>query len=63
MPDNYTLQHKERVVDDCIQRIKKEKLKLTRQRLHEEILSAQQSGDEERLQGLMEEFYHLTKKR
>lgn len=55
-------QNKERVVDDCIQRLKKEKLKLKKQQLHEEIKSAQDLKDEERLHRLMREFHHLTKK-
>jgi len=54
---------KEKIVLDCIQRIKKERLRLKRQQLHEEIKHAQYLGDESRVKQLLEEFHHLTKKR
>ncbi len=56
-------QEKERVVDDCIQRLKNERMRLKRQRLHEEIKVAQHLGDEEGLHRLMHEFHHLVKKK
>ena len=54
-------QEKERVVDDCIQRVKNERARVKRQRLHEEIKAAQHLGDEEGLLRLMHEFHHLVK--
>jgi len=61
MPD-VSSEDKDRIVDDCIQRLKLKRLKLRRQRLHEQIKSAQESNDEERLHSLLEEFHHLIKK-
>ena len=55
--------HKEKVVRDCIQRMKSERLKLERQRLHEQIKAAQHVGDEELLIRLTEEFHCLIKKK
>lgn len=62
LPDNSSLQHKERVVEDCIKRLKNEKLRLKRQRLHEQINEAQNLGDEKKLHLLIEEFHYLIKK-
>ncbi len=56
-------QNKEKVIDDCIQRLKNERLKIKRQHLHDQIKTAQTSGDEPRLHRLIQEFHHLTKKR
>jgi len=56
-------QDKGKIIDDCIQRLKSEKLRLKKQCLHEEIKTAQHLGDEERLNRLMQEFHHLVKKR
>ncbi len=61
MPD-IPEQRKQEVVDDCMQRLKKEKAKLKRQDLHEQIRLAQHLGDEEKLRLLMQEFHLLTKK-
>jgi hypothetical protein len=58
-----SLEDKERVIDDCIHRLKSEKLRFKKQQLHEEIKSAQHLGDEERLDRLIQEFQHLTKKK
>ncbi|MDD2679236.1 MAG: DNA primase [Candidatus Omnitrophica bacterium] len=55
--------HREKVVSDCIQRMKNERLKLERQRLHEQIKAAQHVGDEELLSRLTEEFHCLIKKK
>lgn len=57
-----TSENKDRVVADCIQRLKNEKNRLHRQRLHDEIKLAQRSGDEERLHTLIQEFHDLIKK-
>ncbi|MCM8795920.1 MAG: DNA primase [Candidatus Omnitrophica bacterium] len=54
---------KERVVDDCINRLKEQRLRFERQKLHDEIRSAQHSGDKERLNSLIQEFHNLIKKR
>jgi DNA primase len=56
-------QNKEEIIDDCIQRLKSNRLTMKRQRLQEEIKIAENSGDEERLNRLKEEFHHLIKKR
>jgi DNA primase len=53
---------RESVVNDCIRRLKNEKLKLRRQNLHEQIKTAQTTGDEEKLNKLMQEFHHLIRK-
>jgi DNA primase len=57
-----SLEDKDRIVDDCIRRLKDQRLKAKRQRLHDQIKTAQHLGDEENLNRLMEEFHHLTKK-
>lgn len=57
-----SLQNKEKIIDDCIKRIKCEKLRLKRQHLHDQIKTAQKLGDEEKLHRLMQEFHYLTKK-
>ncbi len=63
LPDDFSTQHKEEVVDDCIQRLKTKKASLKRQELHEQIKAAQAQGDEERLNKLMDEFHSLIKKK
>ncbi|MBL7151788.1 MAG: DNA primase [Candidatus Omnitrophica bacterium] len=63
LPDELSQQNKEKLIEDCLCRIKEEKIKLTRQRLHEEIKRAQDSKDEQRLERLTEEFNSLLKKR
>lgn len=61
LPEELSAQNKEKIVSDCIQRIKNEKLKIKKQRLHDQIKAAQHLGDDERLNRLMEEFHHLIK--
>lgn len=56
-------EEKEKVITDCIMRLKKERLRAKREQLHEEIKSAQHSGDEERLKRLVQEFHCLIKER
>lgn len=63
LPQGSSDLHKEKVVDNCIQRMKHERLKSERQRLHEQIKSAQHAGDEQRLSRLTEEFHCLIKKK
>lgn len=52
---------KERIVDDCILRITKEKSKLNKSRLHQEIKRAQDSGDSQRLDELVIEYNRIIK--
>ena len=63
MPEDLSVQHKEKIIDDCVERLKSKKLRLKRQHLHDQIKIAQNSGDEERLSRLIEEFHYLIKKR
>ncbi len=56
------LQDKEKVVDDCIRRMKNKKAILNRERLQQAIKTAQNSGDEVKLRSLMEEFHYLIKR-
>ncbi len=53
---------KEKVVNDCVMRLKSMNLTLKRKRLEEEMKIAENSGDEERLNGLRNEFHQLIKK-
>jgi DNA primase len=62
MPEDLSSQHREKIIDDCIHRLKSRKLRLKRQHLHDQIRQAQSAGDEERLNRLMEEFHYLIKK-
>lgn len=62
-PEDSSLEHKERMVDDCVRRLKSQRLRLKKQRLHDQIKAAQHLGDEEKLRRLMEEFHYLIKKR
>jgi DNA primase len=62
LPEGMSLEHKERMVDDCLKRLKNDKAKIKREKLHEEIKVAQHSGDEEKLNKLIEEFHSLIKK-
>jgi hypothetical protein len=61
LPEGLSLEHKERMVDDCLRRLKAEKKKYRREKLHQEIENAQHSGDEDRLNRLMEQFHALIK--
>ncbi|MCX5703620.1 MAG: DNA primase [Candidatus Omnitrophica bacterium] len=62
LPESQDPQQKERVVNDCIRRLKSENLKLKREHLHDQIKAAQHLGDEEGLHKLIEEFNCLIKK-
>ncbi|MDP2043849.1 MAG: DNA primase [Candidatus Omnitrophota bacterium] len=55
-------QDREKALNDCIQRIKVQRLKSRREYLHVQIKSAQSSGDEKRLSSLIQEFHNLIKK-
>ena len=61
MPE-VTEEQREKVVSDCIQRLKSEKIKSKKQDLHDQIKAAQHSGDDARLNILMQEFHLLIKK-
>ncbi len=63
LPQGLSAQNNEKLIEDCLRRIKEQKLKLTRIRLHEEIKLAQESKDEEGLLRLTKEFNSLLKKR
>jgi replicative DNA helicase len=56
-------ENKGKIIDDCIKRIKAEKIKSRRQQLHNEIRTAQNLGDQKRLDQLMREFHELIKQR
>lgn len=55
--------NKEKIIDDCIRRLKAERVKFKRQQLHEQIKAAQVIGDDEKLNRLMQQFHDLIKKR
>ncbi len=61
MPE-ITEEQREKVVGDCIQRLKSERIKSKKQHLHDQIRDAQRSGDDARLDMLMQEFHLLIKK-
>ena len=54
---------KEKILDDCVRRVKDQLLKNRRDLLHCQIKDAQESGEEEKLRRLMAEFNELTKTR
>ena len=62
LPEELSGQDREKVFDDCLLRLKQEKVKTKRLRLHEEIKAAQGAGDQEKLRELLEEFHCLVKK-
>ena len=57
-----TDQGREKAVNDCIARIKIQRLKSRREHLHLQIKSAQSLGDEGKLNSLIQEFHNLIKK-
>lgn len=62
LPEGLPLEHKEKMVDDCLKRMKEEKIKFKRQALHEAIKAAQHAKDEKKLNTLLEEFHLLIKR-
>lgn len=60
--DDLNPENRERLMYDCIARMKSDKLKLRREHLYDQIKTAQHLGDEEKLQQLMHEFHNLIKK-
>jgi DNA primase len=57
-----TGQEREKAVNDCIRRIKVQRLKSRREHLHIQIKSAQSLGDQQKLDSLIQEFHNLIKK-
>jgi len=60
LPDT-SEEEKEKIINDCVCRIKKQSLKNKREHLHRQIKNAQHARDEELLRRLMLEFHQLTK--
>ncbi|MBN1913906.1 MAG: DNA primase [Candidatus Omnitrophica bacterium] len=56
-----TSSNRQEVLNDCIQRLKDQRLKHRRQRLHDEIKAAQNLGDEDEMSRLILEFNRLIK--
>ncbi|MFH1414332.1 MAG: DNA primase [Candidatus Omnitrophota bacterium] len=56
-------QDHEKIINDCILRLKSDKLKSKKEQLGVQIKTAQDSGDEGTLRALIEEFNSLVKKR
>jgi DNA primase len=54
-------EEKEKIIQDCIQRLKERKIKIQRENLHKQIKLAQSMGDTERLRLLMKEFCKLSR--
>jgi DNA primase len=63
LPEDLSGQDKDKIIDDCIQRLRTGRTRLKKQYLYDQIKQAQNLGDEERLHKLMEEFHYLIKKR
>lgn len=61
VPQDIPARDKERLVSDCVERLKVEKEKYARQRLQEEIQAAQEAGDEDAVQELIKQFHGLIK--
>lgn len=55
-------EEREKVFESCVHRLKSENIRHHRQRLHEEIKSAQRSGDDEKVNKLLQELNILIKK-
>lgn len=63
LPQETSEENRQKVVDDCIQRIKSKRIKIQRDYLQEEIRLAQHAGDEDKINNLMRQFHDLLKKR
>ncbi len=63
LEEDSTVEHKEKILDDCVRRLKSQNLKQKKERLHNEIKLAQHAGNSERLGLLLQEFHQLTKVR
>mgnify|MGYP001569924845 CR=1 FL=1 len=55
-------EEKEKAINDCIRRIKVQRERAKREHLHGQIKSAQNLGDEPKLNRLIQEFHNLIKK-
>ncbi|MDD5108681.1 MAG: toprim domain-containing protein [Candidatus Omnitrophica bacterium] len=55
-------EEREKALNDCIARIKVQRVKTRREYLHTQIKNAQNMGDEQRLNSLIQEFHNLIKK-
>lgn len=55
------VEDRDKILEDCISRIKKEKSRLKRHHLHNEIKTAQETGDNERLNRLALEYNKIIK--
>jgi DNA primase len=62
LPEDLSGQDKEKMINDCILRLKSEKLKNKRHELHNRIAAAQGLGDDKEVYSLMQEFHDLIKK-
>jgi len=62
MPEGGSRDHRQRVVADCIKRLKSQKVISRRKELHDRIRSAQHSGDHGSVHKLIQEFHALIKK-
>lgn len=63
MMNEHSEADREKIVDDCIRRMKIKNVDLKKRVLQEEIKMAQHSGDEEKLNRLMYEFHNLLIKK
>jgi DNA primase len=61
LPEGASIEQKERMVDDCIQRLKAQRLRKKKLSLHDQIRNAQDLGDEQGVTKLIEEFHGLLK--
>ena len=51
-----------KLINDCVRKIKEDSRKLKQRKLYEQILTAQNNKDENRIQDLLTEFQFLAKK-
>ena len=61
LPD-ITSEDREKIISECIERMKKKREDSRKVELHNRIKDAQHSGDNEKVKLLMQEFYQLIKK-
>jgi DNA primase len=59
--EDFSEEHKEKIIEDCIRRLKSTRLKVRRECLHQKIKDAQADGDEDVMRSLMAEFNELTR--
>jgi len=56
-------ENREKIVNDCVRRLKADRLRLRKYQLHEEIKQAQHAGNENKVKELVAEFHNLIRKR